>query len=226
MAIDPVWKKRIYELCRKLQPASLRAHLTDGTIQELAVGGRRQKWQPLLGNLAKLAWTRLEFLDAKGRLQHAEEQGGPGELEEIGAGGGGAGSGFYREVRAQTALMLEAQGAAMEMVKPILTGYERVLHDLFEMNQQYRTDALEAVGETEKIVERIDRLLAARAGGETDESSTMAQVGAVLEMLPKLRFAMQMLNGSPPPARMPARPAAPRPTAAPVNGANGAAAKG
>lgn len=177
----PSWLKRVESALKRTQPAGLRAHLADGTAQDIAISGARVKWAPALKLLSQMAWVRLDFLDTKGRLIHQEEAQAAAEVEDLGY----SPSNFYREVRAQTMLMMQAQSAAMELLKPVLAGHERLVHDVLEMAQLYKDEAAERTEQLGTLAERFDKALTAKAGG--DDDGALAQMAQVVDMLGKLQ---------------------------------------
>lgn len=53
---------------KRLKPVALRVELHDGSVREVAIGGRRNKWSNCMATLAQLPWVQAEALDPKSRL--------------------------------------------------------------------------------------------------------------------------------------------------------------
>jgi len=53
---------------RRLKPVALRVELHDGSVREVAIGGRRNKWSNCMATLSQLPWVQAEALDPKSRL--------------------------------------------------------------------------------------------------------------------------------------------------------------
>jgi hypothetical protein len=183
---DPVERLR-----RTLKPARVVAVLRDGGRQELAIGGRRQRWDAIRRALDALDWIRLECYDSAGALidvvesePEPETEPGPAETTAVPAGAD-------RET-ALVALMIRAQESVLDRIAPILDANARTLAVVTE-----RLERAEA-----RIDATIERDLAtaeAAAAGSGDGASPEADpnAGLVAAILPSVVQALMNRGAAP-----------------------------
>lgn len=79
--------ERIKRALQTHQPATVSVRLADDTTRDLAPGGKRARWTPILHALAELPWLSAELRDAKGRTlgPPITNDGAAAELEPLNA---------------------------------------------------------------------------------------------------------------------------------------------
>jgi len=171
---------------RRLKPVALKVELHDGTVREVAIVGRRNKWSAAMATLAQLPWVRLEALDQRSRVigiidnDQAEER-----EDELDFGDDMA---VAQELRPLMALMLKAQDVALrrngdqtrQLTETVLKLADVLMARLVSLERSYMNNL--------KLVQQF----AANSGGSGDDlMSTEAMAG----MMPLL--ALKVMGGDP-----------------------------
>lgn len=196
---DPIERLR-----RSVKPARVVAILRDGGRQELALGGRRAKWDAIRRALAALDWVRLECYDSAGALVDVLEAEEEPEAEAAPAQTT-IPPGADRE-GALVALMIRAQESVLDRIAPILDANARTLQVVTERLE--RAEARIDLGIERDLAEaqaaREAAAAAPAAAAKSEEEAMQAQL--IAAVLPEV---VKRLFGGAAPAALPAPPVTP-----------------
>lgn len=215
--------ERIKRALQTHQPATVAVRLADDTTRDLAPGGKRARWTPILHALAELPWLSAELRDGKGRTlgPPITNDGAAAELEPLASTPASARTQEVAQLVGQvtratadnlawfTTTLKPTLDLAREMATSAITGSEYWRKEA----ESQRAARERAESRLAKVEAQLARLVEAH---EHDDSKGWAEtVGEIAEHAPQLLqlagLGMRLLKGGggPPPA---AKPPAPAPT--------------
>lgn len=211
--------ERIKRALQTHQPATVAVRLADDTTRDLAPGGKRARWTPILQALAELPWLSAELRDAKGRTlgPPVSNDGAAAELEPLHASPASARTQEVAQLVSQvtrataenlawfTSALKPTLDVAREMATTATAGAEYWRKEA----ESQRAARERAEGKLSKVEAQLARLVEAH---EADDSKGWAEtVGEIAEHAPQLLqlagLGMRLLKGGGGP------PAAPKPAA-------------
>lgn len=211
--------ERIKRALQTHQPATVAVRLADDTTRDLAPGGKRARWTPILQALAELPWLSAELRDAKGRTlgPPVTNDGAAAELEPLNASPASARTQEVAQLIGQvtrataenlswfTSALKPTLDVAREMATTAMAGAEYWRKEA----ESQRAARERAEGKLSKVEAQLARLVEAH---EADDSKGWAEtVGEIAEHAPQLLqlagLGMRLLKGGGGP------PAAPKPAA-------------
>jgi hypothetical protein len=153
---------------RKLDPASLKVTLMDGSERPVAVPKIRNRWQRVYQVLDAMAWTRIEALDKNGAVLGVLEDDEAAE-ELVDAAGGG-----------------ERDLAMAKVLLEVMRSTQKETRQMFETQMRGQAELVEALiagvksiassYETSMQVERATRVAEAAGSGTSPEIMAMLQL--------------------------------------------------
>lgn len=216
---------RIKRALKDHQPAALSVVLSDGERRELAPGGKRAKWTPVLAALSELPWVTLECHDARGRLlgPPIQNDGSAEGLETIGMTS--AVSARVGEASALLQVLTRASkehlGLLTSVISPTLDSARKLTTDALTHSSYWREEAerqrarADAAEQSLRALERqiVELAAEAEADGKTWADGLAQLASAAPHLMHAVTMGVRMLRGGggvPPP-----KPAAPPPGAKP-----------
>ena len=211
--------ERIKRALQTHQPATVAVRLADDTTRDLAPGGKRARWTPILQALAELPWLSAELRDAKGRTlgPPVTNDGAAAELEPLASTPASARTQEVAQLVGQvtrataenlswfTSALKPTLDVAREMATTAMAGAEYWRKEA----ESQRTARERAEARLAKVEAQLARLVEAH---EHEDSKGWAEtVGEIAEHAPQLLqlagLGMRLLKGAgPTPAPAP-RPA-------------------
>lgn len=220
--------ERIKRALQTHQPATVVVKLADDSERELAPGGKRARWVPVLHALSELPWVTAELRDAKGRTlgPPIRNDGAAAELETLAASPASARTQEVAQLIGQvtratadnlawfTSTLKPTLDLAREMSTAAMTGSEYWRKEA----ESQRAARERAEARLVKVEAQLARLLEAHEAD--DDKGWAATVTEIAEHAPQLfqlaGLGMRLLKGAPTtPPRPSTPPAAPAPKAAP-----------
>lgn len=201
--------KTLLATFRKIGPSKIRAYTSDDEFKDVAVPTRRKKWTQVIDTLDKLAWSRLELLDAKGALMGTIENSEPAtELQDLGVEPDAKLAPQFQLAIAVNTLMLKAQKEVLSYrdkeMTTLLAAQGEVMREMAagmrELGGLYR--------EQVKVARENAEVTAATAASadSSELKQLMEAAPTLLQLLPHL---LKMLN----PGQAADVPSSPKPKA-------------
>lgn len=215
---------RIKLALKNAQPAAVVVVMADGEQRELAPGGKRARWAPILAALCELPWVTLELRDRRGRIIGAplQNDGAAAELESLSP----ATSARVGETAQLVGVVTRASKDHIELltatIRPTLDTARDLARDALSQSTYWREEADRQRARADDLDARLrkaeKRLVELVTAHEHEDSEGWAKtVGEIASSAPQLlqmlHMGMRLLK--PGPAAPPPRP----PTSPPVNGA-------
>jgi hypothetical protein len=194
---DPVIKQ-----LRKFKPTKFSATLRDGTVRELVLATRANKWELLLDTIGTMPWVRIEAQDEAGRVLGAVDRDDEDAADDDDEGG------IADDVERLTRIMKDVQTSTMVECR-------RMFADQTRVNAEMAAGMLESMRvmqESYQMAIKMTAMSAVSTNGETGEQDKVMQM---------IQMAMAMKFGTPMPAIPATKPAPAPPTKAMVPKPNG-----
>lgn len=189
---------------------SIRAYAGDDDAREIAVPTRRRKWAQVIAAVESAPWSRLELLDAKGRIVAAvDNEAVDAELAPAPALSGPAVSGSFLEAERIVGLVLRAQDMALkardaehtallraqgDVVREMVAG----MRELAGLHREQLAAAHElADTRVETVAAQVEA--ASRVDDSGDLKQFMEAMPVILQALPMLRSMLG--SGTPAPVK-------------------------
>ena len=171
---------------RRLKPVALRVELHDGSVREVAIGGRRNKWSNCLATLAQLPWVQAEALDPKshliGVIQNPDADEEDDNLFDDQAN-------TSADVKALVGIMLKAQDVALrrnsdqtkQLTDTVLKLADVLMTRLVSLERSYMNN-----------LKLVQQFAAQGGGGDSESLMSTEAIGALMPAI-----AMKLMGGDP-----------------------------